>query len=107
MTSTTPKFGEGERAVPAALATALIPGGERMPSGQEAGVTERWIDRVLVARPDLHAPLERVINLAREMGGHPDPERLRRVDPAGSPFSPLPTHSVTRRKGREFREPTS
>jgi hypothetical protein len=43
-----------------ALADALIPAEDGMPSASEAGATGRWLEAVLAARPDLRAPLEAI-----------------------------------------------
>ena len=47
-----------QRAQLGAIADELIPAGSGMPSASEAGVAGEFLDEVLVARPDLAAPLE-------------------------------------------------
>ena len=59
-----------------ALADALIPGEDGMPSATEAGATGRWLEAVLEARPDLRAPLEGIAS-------HETIETLPERDPAG------------------------
>jgi|SRR5690242_19801042 len=49
----TAELTDARRATVTALADALIPGGEGMPSASAAGVPSRWIDRAIDARPDL------------------------------------------------------
>ena len=66
----------------AALADALVPGGEGMPSAGEADVAGKWVDRVLAVRPDLEPELVRVLDGAagRDVG---DEVRRRRTEDAG------------------------
>ncbi len=59
-------FSEQARARLAALADALIPAGDGMPSASEAGVAGEWLDAVLAVRPDLEAPLAAVTRVDRE-----------------------------------------
>jgi hypothetical protein len=40
-----------------AVADVIIPDAEGMPAATQVGVPEKWIDRVLKARPDLYQPL--------------------------------------------------
>lgn len=47
------QLGGRDRLRIAAIAEALIPGGAGLPSAKEAEVEGPWIDRVLLARPDL------------------------------------------------------
>jgi hypothetical protein len=44
-----------------AFADQLIPAAHDMPAASEVGVADRQLDRVLTARPDLAAPLERAL----------------------------------------------
>ena len=48
-----------------ALADALIPVGERMPSASQAGVGGEWIDRALAARSDWFADFVALLQDAR------------------------------------------
>ena len=55
-------FDAGERGRLAALADALIPAAEALPTAGEAGVADRLLDQVaLAARPDLAAGLHRAL----------------------------------------------
>jgi hypothetical protein len=63
-----------------AFADRLIPAAHDMPAASEVGVADRQLDRVLAARPDLAAPLERAL-----AGADPDEweaslERLSATD---------------------------
>ena len=53
----------------ALLADALVPGGSGLPAATAAGVPGAGVQAVLAARPELRAPLERLL------------ERLARTDP--------------------------
>ncbi len=66
-----------------ALADELIPGEDGMPSASEAGATGRWLDAVLDARPDLHAPLEGLAASTAGMGPAEAIAALPERDPAG------------------------
>jgi hypothetical protein len=81
--ASTKSLGARERSLLGALADLLIPGADGMPSATEAGVAERWLDEVLLVRPDFGPPLTAVIHGAR--GAHPVDAlaRLRTSDPAG------------------------
>jgi hypothetical protein len=70
---------EAQRATLAGFADALVSGGDGLPSASEAKLHEKWIDRVLRARPDLAAPVLAVI----ERGGEPvsELERWRVQEP--------------------------
>jgi choline dehydrogenase-like flavoprotein len=64
------------------LADLLVPAGDGMPAASDVDVAGRLVDRVLAARPDLRAPLARVL------GDCGDNERsalagLEEADPAG------------------------
>jgi hypothetical protein len=73
-------LGDAQRATLAAFADVLIPAGAGLPSASEAKVQEKWIDRVLRARPDLAAPVLAVL----DRGGDPTVEldRWRTEEPA-------------------------
>lgn len=70
------------RSTLAGLADVLVPAVDGMPAASEAGVTGKWLDRVLGVRPDLEPLLARV--LAGAEGAEPAGEirRLEREDPA-------------------------
>jgi hypothetical protein len=55
---------DARRTTLTALADALVPGGEGMPSASDAGVPSRWIDRALEARPDLADALAATLDAA-------------------------------------------
>jgi hypothetical protein len=57
MTGGAAAFDDRARATFAGLADILIPAADGMPSASEAGAAGRWLDAVLVARPDLTEPL--------------------------------------------------
>jgi hypothetical protein len=61
----------------ASIADALIPAGSGMPSASEAGVSGRYLDEVLAARPDLAAPLEAAL---ASVDGADDPVAALRAD---------------------------
>jgi hypothetical protein len=75
-------IGERQRATLAALADALIPAGEGMPSASEAGVAGRWLDEVLTTLPEAEPALDAL--LASLDGAAPIREvaRLQIEDPA-------------------------
>lgn len=73
MTELTP----ARRSTLAALADVLVPATGGMPAASEAGVTGKWLDRVLGARPDLEPTLVRL--LAAAAGSEPAGE-LRRLE---------------------------
>ena len=50
-----------ERAVLRTVVDALVPAAAEMPSASQVGVCEQLLDRVLLARPDLAAPLREAI----------------------------------------------
>ena len=72
-----------ERQTLAGLADVLVPAAGRMPSGSQAGVHERWLDRVLSARPDLAEPLTRLVRAADGRDPLGEIERLDRDDGDG------------------------
>jgi NDP-sugar pyrophosphorylase family protein len=78
---TNPTLGPEEREVLAALADALIPSGERMPSAGQARVADEGVDRVLGARPDMAKDLKGVLHTVEgqkpeeaidQLRSHPD-----------------------------------
>jgi hypothetical protein len=62
------------------FADALIPAGDGMPAASEAGVADGQLDRVLAARPDLAAPLERALAVVDPADHEGSLERLRAAD---------------------------
>jgi hypothetical protein len=71
-----------DRETLAALADALIPAADGMPSASQAGATGALLDEVLAVRNDLEEPLAELTAGAR--GADPDAEvkRLEAEDPA-------------------------
>src|SRR4051794_21690712 len=76
-------FDAAERATFAALADVLVPAAEGMPAASAVDIAGTGLDRVLRARPDLEAPLARILAVGivgeamdRGRGGQRD-------DPAG------------------------
>jgi hypothetical protein len=55
--------GEGRKRL-AALADAMIPAGDGLPSASQAGVAGGAVDRLLGVRPDLLAPLRAALEMA-------------------------------------------
>jgi hypothetical protein len=51
-------FDSRERAILGRLADVLIPAADSFPSASQADVAGRWLDQVLMARPDLAAALK-------------------------------------------------
>ena len=49
------------RRILSSLADVLIPAAAPMPSASEAGVADKWLDRVLEARPELAGPLAELL----------------------------------------------
>lgn len=77
------EFDTERRATLAALADVLVPEAEGMPAASQVDVQGKWVDRVLSVRPDLSAPLARV--LADATGRDPVAEvaRLQTEDADG------------------------
>jgi hypothetical protein len=73
---------DGRRATFAALAEALVPGGDGMPSASDAGVPERWIDRAVESRPDLAGPLAVILDAAAGQDPSAVLARLEATEPA-------------------------
>jgi hypothetical protein len=74
-----PTLDDAQRSRLAAFADALIPGGAGLPSASAAKVHQKWIDRVLAARPDLGELVLQVI--AGETEPRAELEQLRQLDP--------------------------
>jgi hypothetical protein len=76
-------FDSEARARLAALADALIPAGNGMPSASEAGVAGEWLDAILTADPGFAGPLAAVL----EHADVADPEgalrKIETTDPGG------------------------
>jgi hypothetical protein len=74
---------ETQRATFSVLADVLVPATDQMPAASEVDISGSGLDRVLRARPDLEAPLVRVL----ADGGSSDPtariRNMQREDPAG------------------------
>jgi hypothetical protein len=68
---------DSQRARFGAIADELIPAGSGMPSASEAGVSGRYLDEVLAARPDLAPPLEAAL---ASVEGADDPIGALRAD---------------------------
>ena len=75
-------FNHDERDLFAALADALIPAGDGMPSASEAGVAGKWLDAVLAARPDLAEGLRDVLQKAAGREPRKVVDELRKGDKA-------------------------
>lgn len=72
-----------QRETLAALADALIPGGEGMLSASEADVHGKWVDRVLSVRPDLAAELVTVLDRAAGCDAREEVNRLHAESASG------------------------
>jgi hypothetical protein len=76
-----------------ALADALIPGEDGMPSASEAGATGVWLEAVFDARPDLREPVERrdpaALATAIVAAYYFNPEVCERIGYAGQQAIPL------------------
>ena len=73
MTSTsTGSMSADARRVLSSLADELIPGAAPMPSASQAGVADKWLDRVLESRAELAAPLQGLLERAagRDAAGY-------------------------------------
>jgi len=71
------------RARLAALADALIPAGDDMPSASEAGVAGEWLDAVLAAEPGFGPPLAAVLVDADVADPDGELRRIESTDPDG------------------------
>jgi len=67
----------------AALADALIPAGNGMPSASEAGVAGEWLDAVLTAEPGFAGPLAAVLERADVADPAGELRRIETTDPGG------------------------
>jgi hypothetical protein len=76
-------FDAAQRATFAALADVLVPAAEGMPAASAVDIAGTGLDRVLRARPDLEAPLARILAVGI-VGEAMDRVRdVQRDDPAG------------------------
>jgi hypothetical protein len=67
--TTVPRLTGEQRVRLAALADVLIPGGHGLPSASQCDVQGKWVDRAVVARPDLVDVVCRVIELPGDPAG--------------------------------------
>jgi hypothetical protein len=72
---------EIDREILAALADALIPEGDGMPSASQAGAAGELLDEVLAVRGDLEEPLAELTAAARSNDPVAEVERLKNEDP--------------------------
>ncbi|HTE62313.1 MAG TPA: hypothetical protein VK631_18305 [Solirubrobacteraceae bacterium] len=77
------EFDADARARFAALADALIPAGEGMPSASEAGVAGEWLDAVLAAEPGFGPPLVALLAGADVADVAGELRRIETTDPGG------------------------
>lgn len=80
---TTVEFGEARRETFRGLADALVPESGDLPAAGAVGVSERWLDRAIGARPDLAARLASVLDEAAGSDPAVVLEELERSDPEG------------------------
>jgi hypothetical protein len=71
------------RAILAGLADVLIPAGDGLPSAAQAGASGRWLDEVLVALPEVDAPLSSLLDKLRGSDPAVAIAALRTEDPSG------------------------
>ena len=76
-------FDAEARARLAALADALIPAGDGMPSASEAGVAGEWLDAVVAAEPGYGPALAIVLEAADVSDPAGELRRIETTDPAG------------------------
>jgi hypothetical protein len=76
-------FDAEARARLAALADALIPAGDGMPSASEAGVAGEWLDAVLAAEPGFGPALGAVLADADVADAAGELRRIESTDPDG------------------------
>nr|WP_296773485.1 hypothetical protein [Rhodococcus sp. (in: high G+C Gram-positive bacteria)] len=63
-----------------ALADVIVPASGNMKSATEAGVHTRYIDRALIARPDMIAPLLNVLAVTADLAGEDLERTLETID---------------------------
>jgi hypothetical protein len=76
-------FDDEARARLAALADALIPAGDGMPSASEAGVAGEGLDAILAAEPGFGPALASVLEAADVADPTGELRRIETTDPAG------------------------
>jgi hypothetical protein len=76
-------FDAEARARLAALADALIPAGDGMPSASEAGVAGEWLDAIVAAEPGFGPALASVLEAADVADPAGELRRIETTDPAG------------------------
>jgi choline dehydrogenase-like flavoprotein len=79
--TTTPTLDAAQRATLAQLADVLIPAAHGMPAWSEAGAVDKWLDRALVARPDLVPVLAEVLSEVEGREPEPETKRLHAEEP--------------------------
>jgi hypothetical protein len=80
---TAPLLDADARARLAALADALIPAGDGMPSASEAGVAGEWLDAVIAAEPGFGPALAAVLADADVADPAGELRRIESTDPGG------------------------
>jgi hypothetical protein len=78
-----PAFDAEARARLAALADALIPAGDGMPSASEAGVAGEWLDAIVAAEPGFAPALAAVLAEADVEDPAGELRRIETTDPSG------------------------
>jgi hypothetical protein len=78
-----PHFDAEARGRLAALADALIPAGDGMPSASEAGVAGEWLDAIVAAEPGFAPALAAVLDAADVADPAGELRRIETTDPAG------------------------
>src|SRR5205823_14936670 len=76
-------FRDEQRGILRTLADALIPRTEEMPSATDVGASDKWIDRVLAARPEIHSQLADIFLTSEPADGSAALAQLERDDPEG------------------------
>jgi hypothetical protein len=77
------QFDATARARLAALADALIPAADGMPSASEAGVAGEWLDAIVAAEPGFGPALAAVLDAADVADPAGELRRIESTDPAG------------------------
>jgi len=80
---TAPLLDADARARLAALADALIPAGDGMPSASEAGVAGEWLDAIVAAEPGFGPALSAVLAAADVSDPAGELRRIESTDPGG------------------------
>jgi hypothetical protein len=79
--TTEPPLSADQRETLAGLADQLVPASEGMPAASEVKVPEKWVDRVLAARPDLAPALVAVLDQAAGKDPAAEVKRLGTEEP--------------------------